>query len=123
MALRREDLYEGTDAVVVDFPVRIARARARRTTRERLERRVAAWALALGLTAAAIAGSAAAGQPEATSRPGAPSSVVVAAGETVSDLAERYAAEGSDLSAYAEALAALNGIQGVAPPGTELELP
>lgn len=123
MALRKEDLYEAPEAVVLDFPVRIARARAARARRARLERKLASWTVALGLSAAVITGTALAGSPTVASRTAAPQTVVVEAGETLFDIASRYAAEGSDLEAYAAEMAELNGVQGVAPPGTELRLP
>ena len=123
MALRREDLYQRPDAVVLDFPVRIARARAERARRSRIERRVAVWIAALGLTGAVVAGSALSGPGEVTLRPDAPEVVTVQAGETVWDLAQRYASEGSDPRAVADEILELNGIQGVVAPGTQLRLP
>lgn len=123
MALRREDLYQGRDAVVLEFPVRIARARAVRARRARAERHIALWIAALGLTGAVVAGSALSGSPDALARPGSPSVVTVQAGETVWDLAERYAAQGSDPRALADEIIELNGVQGVVPPGTQLRLP
>ena len=123
MAVRREDLPAAPGAVVVDFPVRIARDRARRARRTMVLRRVAAIGLALGLTGGVIVSSAV-GQPaKVLSRPGAPETVVAQPGETLWDLAERYAADGSDAHAWVDEVAALNGVQGVVPPGTELELP
>ena len=123
MALRKEDLYEAPGAVVVDFPVRIARARALRARRAQLERRIVAWSVALGLTGAAIGGAALSGGPEVASRTGAPEVVVAESGQTVFELARSYAAEGSDLEAYAGEIEALNGIQGVVPAGAEIRLP
>ena len=123
MALRKEDLYQAPDAVVLDFPVRIAQARARRARRARLERGIVAWAVALGLTAMTIAGAALSGPPEVATRAGAPQAVVVEAGETVFELARTYAAEGTDVAAYADEISALNGLQGVVPAGTEVRLP
>ncbi len=122
MAVRREDLYRTPDALVVDFPIRVARARARRARHSFLARRIAALALAAGLVAGVVSASAAGGDPIA-SRPGAPASVVIQPGETVWDLAQRYVADGSDPRAYADEIIALNGVSGVAPPGTLLHLP
>ena len=123
MALRREDLPPQPGAVVVEFPVRIARARARRAQRSALGRRLAAWTLALGLTGGVVAASFLAQPAAVASRPGAPAAVVAQPGETLWDLARRYADPGSDPHAYVDELAALNDVQGVAPPGMLLELP
>ena len=123
MALRREDLPAAPGAVVVDFPIRIARARARRAQRGLVARRLAVWGVALSLTGGVIAMSSLSQPPVVTSRPEAPATVVAQPGETLWDLAERYAAEGSDPHAYVDQIAALNGVRGVVPPGAELELP
>ncbi len=123
MAVRREDLYGPGDALVVDFPVRIARARARRARHSFLARRLVAVAVVLTALGGIVSASAAGRGSEVASRPQAPQSVVVQPGETLWDLSLRYAADGTDPRAYADELMALNDVSGVAPPGTSLELP
>ena len=123
MALRKEDLLDTPGAVVVDFPVRIAAARRRRAQRSFVARRAVALALTLSLVGGVVAASAAGQGSDVASRPGAPASVVVEPGETLWDLALRYAAPGSDRTAYVDRLIALNDVSGVAPPGSLLELP
>lgn len=123
MALRREDLYERPEAVILDFPTRIVRARTARARRARAERRLALWAAALVATVGIIGGSALSTPSSVTTRPGSPEAVTVQAGETVWDLATRYAPHGSDPRALADAILELNGIQGVVAPGTEVRLP
>ncbi len=122
MALRREDLVTAPDAVVVDFPVRIAAARRRRAHRQVIVRRMAALALTLAIVAGIVV-SASDPQSAVTSRPGAPAYVVAEPGETLWDLALLYAPEGVDREAYVDRLITLNGVSGVAPPGMRLELP
>ena len=123
VAVRKEELYAAADAVVLEFPVRIARARAARARRARAERSLAAWLTALVVTSGLLV-TAISSRPEAPqSRPGAPHAVVVEAGQTLADVGKRYAAEGTDPHAYADAVASLNQVQGVVPPGRELELP
>ena len=123
MAVRREDLYGPADALVVDFPVRIARARARRAHHSLVARRFLAAAVAVGVLVGLVSASAAGRGSEVASRPQAPESVVVQPGETLWDLSVRYAADDSDPRAYADELMELNGVSGVAPPGTLLDLP
>jgi hypothetical protein len=123
MALRREDLLTAPDAVVVDFPVRIAAARRRRARRTYLVRRIVAASAVVVLLGGIVSLSASAQNGEVVSRAGAPDAVVVDPGETLWDLAVRYAPEGSDRTAYVDEIIALNGVSGVAPPGTSLDLP
>lgn len=123
MALRREDLLTAPDAVVVDFPVRIAAARRRRAQRTYLVRRMMVAVLATALIAGIFSLASAPGGSEVASRPGAPSSVVVEPGDTLFDLAVRYAPAGADRNAYVDEIMALNHVSGVAAPGTSLRLP
>ena len=124
MAVRREELWTTSpDAQVLDFPVRIARARARRAQRTFLMRRLGVGIVALGLTAGIIGASTAAQGGEATSRPGAPESVIVQPGQSLWDLAERYAPADSDPRAYVDELASLNGVSDMIQAGEQLKLP
>lgn len=122
MAVRREELWTAPDAVVLDFPVRIARARAHRAQRTFRNRRIAVGLVAFGITAGII-GASAASSSIVSSRPGAPATVVVQPGETFWDLAGRYSAPASDPRTYVDELASLNGISGVLQTGAELKLP
>ena len=126
MAVRREELWTTTtspDAQVLDFPVRIARARARRAQRTFLVRRTMVGLIALALTAGIITASAAATGREVSSRPDAPASVLVQPGQTLWDLAERYAPADSDPRVYVDELASLNGVSDVLQAGDRLKLP
>lgn len=123
MALRREDLQTAPDADVIDFPVRIARARARRARQSLVTRRLVALGLTLVLVAGLASLSAAGQGSEVSSKSGAPSSVVVQPGDTLWEVAQQYAAPGSDPRAYVDELISLNDVSGVAPPGTALDLP
>lgn len=123
MAVRREELWTAPEAVVLDFPVRIARARALRAQRTFRTRRIAVGLVAFGITAGIIGASAASSSVIVSSRPGAPAVVVVQPGETLWDLAARYSAPDSDPRSYVDELASLNGISGVLQTGAELKLP
>ncbi|MDQ5815249.1 MAG: LysM peptidoglycan-binding domain-containing protein, partial [Actinomycetota bacterium] len=73
---------------------------------------VAALVLATGPGGVAVA-----------SRPGAPARITVGQGETVWDLAERYAPDGIDRRAYVDAILELNGLDGMPLAGQRLKLP
>ena len=122
MAVRHEDLVvEG--AQVVEFPVRIARARAA-AARRRLAVRRGLVALLVVATTSGIVWASAAGRPAVSSRGDAPASVVVRPGETLWGIAERWAPEGTDLRAYVDALARENGVAGgVLEAGARVVLP
>jgi LysM domain len=122
MAVRREELYT-PDAVVVDFPLRIARARARRAERRLASRRLAAVILGVGLTLGVVGASAAGLGGAVASRAGAPSAVTVQPGETLWGLAERYASPGTDPRAFVDEVTELNGLEGVLQAGARLKLP
>jgi hypothetical protein len=119
MALRQEELYAAPAGVVLRFPTGAVRARVRR---QQVARRlglivVAILAVALFVLATGPGGSAAA------SRQGSPEAVVVAPGETLWGIAERYAEPGIDLRAYVDAVIDLNGLQGAVQAGEHLKLP
>ena len=116
MAIRSEALHGESEALVLEFPVRRARARAARARRAvLLRRRVAVVA---GLVA--LAGPPG---PAVASRPGAPAQVVVGPGDTLWELAGRYAPRGIDPRAYVDALARLNHLPAGVQAGQRLRLP
>lgn len=122
MAIRREELIP-KQTVVVGFPTHYARGRAARQMRVvYLRRRLALAAVFLfivlaWLTAGGVGNSATA------SKDGAPQRVTLAAGETLWDLADRYAPDGVDPRAYVDAIAEMNKIEGAPQAGQRLRLP
>jgi hypothetical protein len=122
MAIRQEQLSHDDEAVLLRFaraPVRSRPRRAGMLARRRLTFSVALCLLAL-LTWALFLSP---GGPPTTSRSGAPSVVVLSSGETLWDLAERFAAPGGDPRAYVDALAELNHGPDRAQPGARIRLP
>ena len=120
MAARQEDLDARPEAVVYAFPV----ARVRRAAgRERMlgrRRRTLIAAVALAAAFGLFAG------PRATapaSRPGTPTAVTVRPGDTLWELATRYAPEGMDVRAYLDAVVDLNGLEGSLQEGARIRLP
>lgn len=121
MAIRRDELVEAPGAVVVPFPTELVRARAARRRVLATRRRLALSAGAVVVAATVLlAGS---GDAAVASAPGAPDAVVLRQGDTLWDVAVRYAAEGSDPRAYVYALEQLNGLSGPPPAGLSLHLP
>ncbi len=126
MAMVREELVEGPGAVVLPFPApsgavgRFRRVSARRRAVAR--RRLVLGVMVLLLTAALVLATGPGGVAPA-SRPGAPAKVTIGVGETVWDLAERYAPDGIDRRAYVDALLELNGLRGPPLAGERLKLP
>jgi LysM domain-containing protein len=57
------------------------------------------------------------------SRHSAPRAIVVSSGQTLWDIADRYAPEGVDPRAYIDAVVTLNGLEGVLHSGQRLKLP
>jgi LysM domain-containing protein len=123
MAVRREELWVRPDARVLDFPVRIAQARARRAQRTFLFRRLMVGLIAFALVGAVIGVSALGSEAPVASRASAPASVVVQPGETLWELAERYAPPDSDPRNYVAELVELNGGSELVYAGTRLDLP
>jgi hypothetical protein len=126
MAVRSEELrregYVPVPGRVVRFPV--DRVRARAVARRRAEirrRRLAAVALPLLIVAFIVATGP--GGTSVASRPSAPAAVVLETGETVWDLAERYAPATIDSRAYVDAVFDLNDISGAPAAGQRLRLP
>jgi Tfp pilus assembly protein FimV len=111
MAVRSEELFCRPGAPIAARRVPRSRACARR--------RVVGGALA----AAIVAGTLLIGGPAPASRPGAPRAVVVRPGQTLWDVAERYAPTGVDARAYVDAVVTLNDLEGVLQAGDRLRLP
>jgi Tfp pilus assembly protein FimV len=73
---------------------------------------VAGWLLAGGVGNSAIA-----------SRDGSPSRITLQSGQTLWDVADRYAPAGIDPRAYVDALLRMNNIEGAPQSGQRLRLP
>ena len=120
MAARQEDLDVRPEAVLYAFPVaRVRRAAARERMLVR-RRRTAIASVVLAAAFGLLAG------PRATapaSRPGTPTAVTVGRGETLWELATRYAPEGMDVRAYLDAVVDLNGLEGSLQQGARIKLP
>jgi hypothetical protein len=122
MAVRHEDLSAaGHEAVVYAFPgARVRRAAAREVMLVRRRRSLIGVVGLLVVMFGLLAG------PRATapaSRPGTPRAVTARAGDTLWELATRYAPEGMDARAYLDAIIELNGLDGSLPEGTRIRLP
>jgi len=129
VALRREDLSGGRDAVVYRFPSERVEVREQRrrlaARRRRLVARRRRLALA-GVTIVMSCGLLLATGPSGTataSRDDAPRAVVMRSGDSLWDLAERYAPEGIDPRAYVDAVLSLNGMSGSPEAGQRVRLP
>ena len=121
VAIRHEQLEAGS-AAVYRFPmwrVRSAAARERMLARRRRSA-TAASILAVILAALFMGGW---GHSEPPSRPGAPGAVVLRPGQTLWEVAARYAPKGSDLRAYVYELERLNHLGGAPQAGARLVLP
>jgi hypothetical protein len=126
MAVRCEEMQEVTVEAapgrVVRFPSERVRARARSQRRAEIRRR----RLTLALFPVLVFGFILASGPGGTSvasRSGAPESVVLEAGDTVWDLASRYAPESVDPRAYVDTVLELNDVSGAPAAGARLRLP
>jgi hypothetical protein len=119
MALRQEELCATPSGVVLRFPTAAVRARVRR---QHVVRRLGLIAAVIVTVATLILATGPGGSAVA-SRTGAPAAVVVAPGETLWELAERYAQPGVDRRAYVDAIVDLNGLEGAVQAGERLELP
>jgi hypothetical protein len=117
MALRSDDLVSPIEeAVVYRLPASAGRLR-------NAAARVLAPVLVV-VVLALLLWSSTRPQPFTTgSRPGAPAVVVVNEGQTLWELAQRYAPLGVDWRAYADAVVDLNGLEGPLQVGERLRLP
>jgi hypothetical protein len=119
VAARSEDLYL-QDAPVVRFP----RPRPRYSHRQ-IEARRRFLASCVVVLLAVVLFMLATG-PEGTvqaSRSSAPRAVALQPGQSLWDLAERYAAPGQDLRAYVDSLVEINDIDGLPQIGERVRLP
>jgi hypothetical protein len=124
MALRREDLeVRPGDAALLEFPTAAVRARAARQQREQFTRRrlgvglLLAMVVLMGLQIGGVGNSAPA------SIDGAPRAVRLESGETLWDVAARYAPPSTDTRAYVDELIELNGLAGAPAAGAKIKLP
>jgi hypothetical protein len=123
MALRSEDLVYRHDARVVEFPLHVVAARARRRARlVMMRRRIVSLSVVVLIAAGVLAGGGI-GHSQVASAPGAPRSVTLAPGQTLWDLARRHAPQRIDPRVYIEAVLALNGLEAPPQAGTRLRLP
>jgi len=106
VAVRHDELTR--DAVILRFPSQRAASRERRA-RVAARRRHAALLMTGLLVSATLARAVATSDEAVRSRLGAPRAVVVAAGDSFWEVADRYAAAGVDRRAYVDALVRLNG--------------
>lgn len=121
MAVRREELQQAPGRVI-RFPAERAAARLRRQRLVEGRRRLAMLLAALTVVVGVIVGLGTGGTAVA-SKPGAPRTVVLQAGDSLWSVATEYAPDGVDPRAYVHALEELNGLQGVARAGMQLTLP
>jgi hypothetical protein len=121
MAVRREELQQ-TPGRVLRFPAERAAARLRHQRLIEGRRRLAMLTATLTLVVGVILGPVAGGTAVA-SKPGAPRTVVLQAGDSLWSVATEYAPDGVDPRAYVHALEELNGLEGAAPAGMQLTLP
>ena len=120
MAVRQEDLLV-REAIVYPFPGGDLRRRATQAAvarRRRLLWGTVTVVFALGM----LLGSGPQGVATA-SKAGAPEAVRIQAGQTLWDLAERYAPSSVDPRAYVDAVQGLNDLEGAPTAGTRLRLP
>ena len=127
MAMTREELVEGPGAVVLRFPAPAHPVRRPPLPSPRRRAAVVRRRLAVGLAGmvlvAAMVLAAGPGGVAVASRPGSPARITVGQGETVWDLAERYAPDGIDRRAYVDVVLELNRLDGGPLAGQRLKLP
>ena len=121
MAVREQDLLV-REAIVYRFPTHALRARRARDRALR-RRRTLAGVVVMVAAAAMLFATGPRGVATAGSEQGNRRAVTVVTGDTLWDVAERFAPAGSDLRAYVAALEELNGLAGPIHPGMRLKLP
>ena len=119
MAVRSEELVYQREAIVYRFPPRKQRIEARRAV---IRRRIALTAVGVVVVVTGLFATGPAGTAPATSR-SVPHSVVLHSGDTVWDIAQRYAPPNMDVRGYIDAIVELNGLAGLPAPGTRIKLP
>lgn len=85
----------------------------------RLRRRLVSIAMAVGV----MLGTLMIGGSAPASRAGTPPAIVVESGQTLWEIAERYAPEGGDVRAYIDAVVELNDLGGILHSGQRIKLP
>jgi hypothetical protein len=124
VAIRREDLaVVPGGGEVVFFPTGRVRARAARQQALARARRRVGSAILLVFVVAGVLIAGGAGRSASGSGDGAPRAVTVAPGETLWQIAGRYAPEGIDRRAYVDELVSLNDLSGTLQAGARLRLP
>jgi hypothetical protein len=124
MALRREDLEVRTgDAALLRFPTAAVRARVARQQRAALVRRRLGVGLLLALVVMMGLQIGGVGNSAPASVSGAPRAVRLAEGESLWDVAARYAPPSVDPRAYVDELIELNGLAGAPVVGAKIRLP
>jgi hypothetical protein len=119
MALRREDLDPRRDAVVVAFPVERTRVPDRRRRRATLRRRLLLGGVPLVIVSMMLLG----GGSAPASKTATPRAITLGPGDTLWDLAERYAPPSVDTRAFVDAVIELNELSGMPQAGMRLLLP
>lgn len=108
-------------AVVVRFPLAVARARARQARRRYALRRLVVGLVLIGIPAGVLATGGESMEPAAAS---SGETVVVQPGDTIWEIAQVRTPAGTDPRAFVDAIIALNGLDGgVLEAGDELEMP
>ncbi|MGH2755021.1 MAG: LysM peptidoglycan-binding domain-containing protein [Actinomycetota bacterium] len=123
MALRREDLQIGREAAVLEFPTAIVRARAARRQRAVFARRRLTAALTIVIVVALGTQIGGVGNSVPASTAGAPKTIRLEPGETLWDVAARFAPASIDTRAYVDELIELNDLSGAPAAGVKIRLP
>jgi LysM domain len=125
MAVSRESLETAYDqSAVLRFPTASVRRRAAAQRRGRAIRRTAAGgALAATLFLVLLGGGGGGAGTAEASRSQAPRAVVVRSGQTVWDLAERYAPPSMDPRVYVDRVLQLNHLKSAPAAGVRIRLP
>ncbi|HVM33845.1 MAG TPA: peptidoglycan-binding protein LysM [Actinomycetota bacterium] len=119
MAVRSEELEYGKPGRIYRFPVAAVRRNARRQRMLARRRRAGVTATLSAVVMMSLLG----GGTSVASRPGAPRAVTLEAGDTLWEVAGRYAPDGIDRRAYVDALIELNRLEGMPPAGRRIRLP